>query len=153
MGIDRDHLLLDGYASADALTHSTLRASKTLELDRQLLQFILSTDADLIDRFLSSQTLLDPDSPEGRRALVLVRLHRALGDVFGTAERVQLFLNTPVPQLDGTPRSLLGSEDGLQRVLDLVEGDARDSLAPSAPLAPTAKYWTPLPQGAPRNDH
>ena len=127
----RDELhVLDGFTSSHALTYGTLRASRTLELDGQLLQFILSTDADVIDQLLGNQATLDPDSPEGQRALRLVRLHRALGDVFGAAERVQRFLNTPHPELGASPRALLGTPDGVEQVLALVERDVRDSLDP-----------------------
>lgn len=123
--------LLDGHASAHALTYGMLRASRTLELDGQLLQFILATDADVVGQLLDSRRTLDPDSPEGRRALRLVRLHRALGDVFGSAERVQRFLDTVEPSLGDTPRRLLGTVDGVERVLDVVERDVRDSLDPA----------------------
>jgi hypothetical protein len=122
--------LLDGYTSAHALTYGTLRASRTLELDGQLLQFILATDAGMVDQLLGSQSVLDPDSPEGLRALRLVRLHRALGDVFGSAERVQRFLTTVVPEFGDTPRNLLATADGVERVLAVVERDVRDSLDP-----------------------
>ncbi|GAB2514289.1 antitoxin Xre/MbcA/ParS toxin-binding domain-containing protein [Lysobacter humi (ex Lee et al. 2017)] len=130
MGNTSDYQVLDGFASAQALTYGALRATKTLDLDRQLLQFILATDARLVDSLLGSQALLDPDSPEGRRALTLVRLHRALGDVYGSAERVHAFLDTHSPALGATPRSLFGTECGVQRVLDVVEADVRDSLEP-----------------------
>jgi hypothetical protein len=130
MGDRTEMHMLDGYTSSHALTYGTLRASRTLELDGQLLQFILATDADLIDQLLGSRSMLDPESPEGMRALRLVRLHRALGDVFGAAERVQRFLNTTHPELGDSPRALLGTPDGIERVLELVERDVRDSLDP-----------------------
>lgn len=145
MGNSSDYQVLDGFASAQALTYGTLRASKTLELDRQLLQFILATDSTLIESFLGSQALLDPDSPEGRRALTLVRLHRALGDVYGSAERVHMFLDTQCAALGATPRSLFGTERGIQRVLDVVEADVRDSLEP--PPSSGHARATSLPDG------
>ena len=122
--------MLDGYASSHALTYGMLRAIRTLELDGQMLQFILATDADTIERLLGNRSTLEPDSPQGVRALRLIRLHRALGDVFGAAERVQRFLGTVHPELGATPRALLGTDDGLERVLALVERDVRDSLDP-----------------------
>ncbi|GAB6195930.1 antitoxin Xre/MbcA/ParS toxin-binding domain-containing protein [Lysobacter xanthus] len=143
MGNTTDLQVLDGFSSAQALTYSTLRATKTLDLDRQLLQFILATDADLVERFLGAQALIDPDSSEGHRALLLVRLHRALGDVFGSAERVHTFLDEPMAVLGGTPRELLRTDRGLQRVLDLVEADVRDSLEPAA--STKRPEWTALP--------
>ena len=130
MGDRTEMHVLDGYTSSHALTYGTLRASRTLELDGQLLQFILATDADLIDQLLGNRSMLDPDSPQGMRALRLVRLHRALGDVFGAAERVQRFLGTVHPELGDSPRALLGTPDGIERVLALVERDVRDSLDP-----------------------
>lgn len=139
MGEHTEIHMLDGYTSSHALTYGTLRASRTLELDGQLLQFILATDASVIDQLLGNQSTLDPESPQGMRALRLVRLHRALGDVFGVAERVQRFLNTVHPELGATPRALLATSDGLERVLALVEQDVRDSLDPGfrGALAPS----------------
>lgn len=130
MGERSELHLLDGYASSHALTYGTLRATRTLDLDGQLLQFILATDADMVGQLLDSRATLDPDSPAGLRALRLVRLHRALGDVFGTAERVQRFLDTAIPELGDTPRRLLATTDGVERVLAIVERDVRDSLDP-----------------------
>lgn len=130
MGDRSDLHLLDGNTSSHALTYGTLRASRTLDLDGQLLQFILATDAGVVDQLLGHRSVLDPASPEGERALRLVRLHRALGDVFGTAERVQRFLDTELDELGDTPRRLLGTTDGVERVLAVVERDVRDSLDP-----------------------
>ena len=130
MGESTSLHLLDGRTSAHALTYGMLRASRTLELDDQLLQFILATDADMVTRLLGSQSVLEPDSPEGQRALRLVRLHRALGDVFGSAERVHRFLDTVEPELGDTPRALLRTVDGIERVLAHVAFHVRDSLDP-----------------------
>jgi len=130
MGEKSERHLFDGRTSADVLTYDTLRASRTLDLDGQLLQFILATDADMVGQLLDHRSTIDPDAPAGRRALRLVRLHRALGDVFGSAERVQQFLDTPTAELGGTPRRLLASVDGVERVLAVVERDVRDSLEP-----------------------
>ena len=130
MGNRSELHLLDGHASSHALTYGTLRATRTLDLDGQLLQFILATDGHVVEHLLDNRIMLDPDTPEGARALRLVRLHRALGDVFGTAERVQRFLDTATPELGDTPRRLLGTADGVERVLAVVERDVRDSLDP-----------------------
>jgi hypothetical protein len=43
---------------------------------------------------------------------------------------VQRFLNTAHPELGNSPRALLGTPDGIERVLALVERDVRDSLDP-----------------------
>jgi len=130
MGHGTEMHMLDGNASSHALTYGTLRASRTLALDGQLLQFILATDAGVIDELLGNRSTLDPESPSGMRALRLVRLHRALGDVFGAAERVQQFLDSEHSELGDSPRALLGTPDGVERVLALVERDVRDSLDP-----------------------
>ena len=58
MGESTSLHLLDGRTSAHALTYGMLRASRTLELDDQLLQFILATDADMVTRLLGSQSVL-----------------------------------------------------------------------------------------------
>ena len=130
MGDANEIHLYDGYASAHALTYGALRACRTLELDVRSMQCILGTDADVVEQLLGNQAMLDPATPQGVRALRLVRLNRALGDVFGSAERVQRFLATPVPEFGDTPRNLLATSDGIERVLEVVERDVRDSLDP-----------------------
>lgn len=130
MGESNEIQFYDGYASAHALTYGTLRATRTLELDIQSLQSILDTDAAVVKQLLGNQALIDPATPQGKRALRLVRLNRALGDVFGSAERVQRFLASPIPEFGDTARNLLATCDGVERVLAIVERDVRDSLDP-----------------------
>lgn len=128
MGEKSTFHVLDGSTASHALTYGAVRAAKSLDLDRQLLQFMLATDGSVVDQLMGSGMLLDPDSDEGRRALRLVRLHRALGDVFGSAESVQAFLDRFEPEFSAAPRSLLHTPEGVDRVLVYLEARVRDWL-------------------------
>jgi uncharacterized protein (DUF2384 family) len=127
------HYLLDvasGNAreSSEALTLDTLRAARNLSLDAGILQAILATDATVVARLLDHRQVLTPDSDAGVRALSLVRLHRALGDVFGSVEQVNVWLDRIEPELGARPRDLIGTPTGLERVVRHMEGQCRDIL-------------------------
>lgn len=114
--------------SAGALTLDTLRAVRGLGLEPRHVQSILEADADLVDRLLASEATLSPDSEPGMRALMLVRLHRALGDVFGSLELAHRWLTRPEPDLRACPADLIRSTDGLRRTLVHLERHCNDCL-------------------------
>lgn len=115
-------------ASAEALTLDTLRAVRGLALTAAQLETILEADAELVSRLLASETKLSPDTEIGARALMLVRLHRALGDVFGSLELAHGWLDKPEPTLHACPADLIRSSEGLARTLAHLEGRCNDCL-------------------------
>lgn len=129
-GNARDYLLDvsngDARASPEALTLDTLRAARNLELDGEDLQTVLATDAGVVQSLMDQRRVLMPNSTEGRRALLLVRLHRALGDVFGSLDQVHRWLDAEDPELRGRPRQLIGTADGLADVVVLIESRSKD---------------------------
>ncbi|WP_460832075.1 antitoxin Xre/MbcA/ParS toxin-binding domain-containing protein [Lysobacter humi (ex Lee et al. 2017)] len=114
--------------SGDALTLETVRATRSLGLGRELLQAVLGVDARAVERLLACEAGLVPGTPEGERALLLVRLHRALGDVFGSLEAVHGWLDTPQPALDARPIELMRTPEGLERVVRHMETRCKDCL-------------------------
>ena len=118
----------DARVCGDALTLETVRATRSLGLGRDLLQAVLGTDARGVERLLACETGLAPDTPQGARALLLVRLHRALGDVFGSLDAVHGWLDAPQPALGARPIELMHTPDGLERVVRHIETRCKDCL-------------------------
>ncbi|CAA9352136.1 MAG: hypothetical protein AVDCRST_MAG71-3002 [uncultured Lysobacter sp.] len=116
----------DARVSAEALTLDTLRAARNLELQRPQLEALLGADPDEVDRLLDNRQTLSPRSEQGMRALLLVRLNRALGDVFGSLHRAREWLDTLDPALGGRPGDLLRTREGLERVLGHMELSSKD---------------------------
>ncbi|GHA83465.1 antitoxin Xre/MbcA/ParS toxin-binding domain-containing protein [Cognatilysobacter bugurensis] len=116
----------DARFSSGALTLDTLRAVRNLKFAPEDLQRVLATDRDTVQRVLHHEQEVRPDSDMGAHALRLVRLNRALGDVFGAQHRVQEWLSTWHPELDGRPGDLIHTAVGLQRVLAHIESHAKD---------------------------
>lgn len=114
--------------SGDALTLETVRATRSLGLGREMLQAVLGVDAAQVDRLLASEAQLVPGTPEGERALLLVRLHRALGDVFGSLDHVHRWLDDEQAALGARPIELLRSREGLERVVGHMENRCKDCL-------------------------
>lgn len=116
----------DARVSREALTLDTLRAARNLQLDAQILQTVLATDPGVVSSLLDSERTLSPDSEAGGRALLLIRLHRALGDVFGSLHQVHQWLDTYEQELGGRPRDLITTPDGLERVVSHIEAHCKD---------------------------
>lgn len=106
----------DCRAAAQLLTYDLMRAVRTMALDATKLARVLDTDARQTDAVLSGRELVHPASPMGQRSVRLVRLHRALGDAFGTTDAVVDFLTYPDPDDGAVPASVLEQPDGIERV-------------------------------------
>lgn len=116
----------DARFSSGALTLDTLRAVRNLHFGADDLERVLATDRETVERVLHRKQELRPDSDAGMHALRLVRLNRALGDVFGAQHRVQEWLSTWNAELDGRPGDLIHTAAGLERVLAHIESHAKD---------------------------
>jgi uncharacterized protein (DUF2384 family) len=116
----------DARFSSGALTLDTLRAVRNLRFAPDDLQRVLATDPDTVQRVLHHEQEILPGSDTGAHALRLVRLNRALGDVFGAQHRVQEWLSTYHSELDGRPGDLIHTAIGLERVLAHIESHAKD---------------------------
>lgn len=116
----------DARFSSGALTLDTLRAVRNLCFAPEDLQRVLATDRDTVERMLHHELELRPESSTGVHALRLVRLNRALGDVFGAQHRVQEWLSSWNAELEARPGDLIHTAPGLERVLAHIESHAKD---------------------------
>ena len=114
--------------SPEALTLDTVRAARGLGLDATALREALGGDDRSIDRLLGCELTLAPETSLGESALLLVRLHRALGDVFGSLDQVEQWLTTHDKALGGRPRDLLRTRSGLMRLAIGMEKRCKDCL-------------------------
>lgn len=115
-------------ASAEALALDARRAAAALGFGHEELQVVLGIDEATAAAILSGAARISPGSDLAERTLLLVRLQRALGDVYGSVEQVDRWLDAQDPALGAHPRALIRSQDGLRRVVDHMEGRCKDCL-------------------------
>lgn len=115
-------------ASAAALTLATVQAARGFGLGARDVARLLGAEARQADALLAGEHMLAPDSEVGSRAVLFVRLHRALGDVFGSIEQVRAWLGNEEPALGTRPVELLRAPDGLPRLLEHMEARCKDCL-------------------------
>lgn len=127
----------DARTSAEALTLDTVHAARNLALDPAVLEAVLGVDRATIERLLACEQRVCPDTEVGRRALMLVRLHRYLGETHGAIDRVQHWLDRVEAALGATPRELMHSFDGLGHLLAYVQARCIDH-RPAMMLEPPA---------------
>jgi uncharacterized protein (DUF2384 family) len=126
----------DCRAAADLLTSDLRRVARTLGLDAELLSRVLVMDAGLAGRLLDARARISPTSPEGIRAVRLVRLNRALGDAFGSIDAVGSFLHEADPDDGLVPIELLQQPDGIERVFARMDCSSADEWRPRAGRGP-----------------
>jgi hypothetical protein len=114
--------------SSEALALDARRSASSLGLAAAELEALLDVDAGMAASILAGQARIAPGSPLAGRVLLLVRLHRALGDVYGSTEQVDRWLDAVEPALGDRPRVLIRDADGLQRVVAQVERRCKDCL-------------------------
>jgi len=112
--------------STEALALDTRRAARGIGVDADELGAVLDVDGHLAHAILAGNARITPGSDLAERALLLVRLHRALGDVHGSVDRMQAWLHGDEPALQASPRDLIRSADGLRLVVDHIELHCKD---------------------------
>lgn len=115
-------------ASAEALALDARRAALGLGFEAAALATVLDTDDATAAAIRSGAARITPGSPLAERTLLLVRLHRALGDVYGSVEQADRWLDDADPVLGERPRALIRSPEGLRRVVDHMERRCKDCL-------------------------
>jgi hypothetical protein len=115
-------------ANADApavLTKALFNAADALDLKRGELAAIVGLDRTTLNRY-RSRSGIDPQTKTGELALLLIRVYRDLYALFGgNAAQMRHWLTTENMHLNGVPRSLLASVQGLVSVagyLDAMRG-------------------------------
>lgn len=114
--------------STEALALDTRRAVRALEVDTVELADVLDVDHRTAHAIAIGTARITPGSDLAERALLLVRLHRALGDVHGSVDRMHSWLDADEPSLSGAPRELIRSTEGLRRVVQHIESHCKDCL-------------------------
>jgi len=104
------------------LTKAVLRASALLGLTQKELAAILGTSEASVSRMHAGRYALDPSrEKEWELARLLVRLFRSLDALWGHGEEARAWLAAPNLALAAPPRELLGSIEGLVRVVDYLD--------------------------------
>jgi uncharacterized protein (DUF2384 family) len=110
--------------SAEAVVAKALvRAAGRLGLSQAEVAGVLGTSAASVSRTFGGERPIDPDSAEGRHALLFLRLFRSLDTLVGGDEgKARLWLEAPNAHLGGRPpRSLIASTPGLVRVAEYLD--------------------------------
>ncbi|WP_162823782.1 antitoxin Xre/MbcA/ParS toxin-binding domain-containing protein [Lysobacter sp. TY2-98] len=118
----------DARVSAEALALDARRAIAALGLRSGEVRALAGTDDVMASGILAGTARIAPTSEVAQRLLLLVRLHRALGDVYGSTDRMDRWLDAEEPALRARPRDLMRTSNGLARVVANVEGRCKDCL-------------------------
>jgi len=107
---------------AAVLAKATVRASQALGLNGAALARVLGTSEASVSRILAGERTIAPQGKEGELALLLVRVYRSLDALVGNDETLRhTWLDSHHRVLNGTPRSLLGSVQGLVAVVGYLD--------------------------------
>lgn len=111
------------HPSAPAvLAKGVVRAALLLGLSQGEVARILGSSAASVSRTFAARRPLDPDSAEGRHALLLVRVFRSLDAlVGGDGEKARLWLRAMNRHLGAVPLGLLANTQGLVRVAEYLD--------------------------------
>lgn len=115
-------------ASPAALTLATVQAARGFGLVARDVATLLATEASVANELMAGERMISPDSEVGGRAVLFVRLHRALGDVYGSIEQVRKWLAARDPALGARPVDVLRAPDGLERLVAVMETRCKDCL-------------------------
>ena len=104
------------------LSKALSRAAQAFGLSQAEVGAILGSSAASISRTFASERTVDPDSAEGRHALLLVRVYRSLDTlVGGDREKARLWLRSPNRHLGAAPFALLARTPGLVHVAEYLD--------------------------------
>jgi hypothetical protein len=107
---------------AAVLGKAVARAAHAFELSQAEIGAILGTSPASVSRTFAGGRGVDPESAEGRHALLLVRVFRSLDAlVGGDREKARLWLRAPNRHLGGPPVSLLSRTQGLVHVAEYLD--------------------------------
>ncbi|WP_166636802.1 antitoxin Xre/MbcA/ParS toxin-binding domain-containing protein [Cognatilysobacter terrigena] len=118
----------DARVSAEALALDARRAIAALALRNADVRAVADVDNVTASAIASGTARIPPGSDIAQRLLLLVRLHRGLGDVYGSTDRMDHWLDNEEPALHGRPRDLMRTPEGLARVVANVESRCKDCL-------------------------
>ena len=106
---------------AAVLSKAVLRAADLLDLPQATLGRVLGLSAASVTRLRQGKLQLAPDSKAGELGLLLVRLFRSLQSIVGSNEAARAWLAGENLGLNGAPRELILSPQGLVHVVDYLD--------------------------------
>ena len=107
---------------AVVLAKALLRVGEAFALSQNEIAGILGTSAATVSRTFAGGRGIDPDSAEGRHALLLVRVFRSLDALAGgDREKARLWLRAGNRHLGGAPIRLLAGTQGLVHVAEYLD--------------------------------
>ena len=106
---------------AAVLSKAVLRAADLLDLSQAALGRILGLSAASVSRLRQGKVRLLPDSKAGELGLLLVRLFRSLDSIVGDGEAARAWLGSSNLGLNGAPRELILTPQGLVHVVDYLD--------------------------------
>ena len=93
---------------AAVLAKATLRAAAALELTTEEMATVLGLPVAEVEQLMQGNRKIDPNSPEGLRAIELVRMFLALDALVGGDERLRrAWFNSYNHALGGVPRGMI----------------------------------------------
>ena len=105
------------------LARATQRCAARLGLSGAALSRVIGLSESSVSRLLAGARPLAPASKEGELALLLVRVYRSLDALVGNDDsQRQAWLGSPNQALNGVPRQLLQTAQGLVGVLAYLDG-------------------------------
>jgi len=111
-----------GPDPAVVLAKATVRASQALALNGAALAKVLGTSEASVSRILAGERTIAPAGKEGELALLLIRVYRSLDALVGNDETLRrAWLDSHHRVLNGIPRNLLGSVQGLVSVVGYLD--------------------------------
>ena len=106
--------------SAAVLTKATRRAAAILGITDAALADVLGVSASSVSRLDSGRTI-NPESAEGERALIFLRIFRGLDAFVGDGESCKKWMNNENVHLRGVPAELIRSIEGLVHVTEYLD--------------------------------
>lgn len=109
------------HKSAATLSKAVARAADLLHINQALLAQVLGVSPATVSRLIAGSYQIQINRKEWEFALLFVRIFRSLDAIMGHQEQAQKWLNGPNLALGSKPIDLLGSTEGLIRVLHYLD--------------------------------
>jgi hypothetical protein len=104
------------------LSKATWRAARNLGLSGAALARVLGLSEATVSRLGRGEWVVSPTSKEGQLAALLVRLFRSLDAIVGNdPNKVRAWMASPNRALNGIPRELIETPQGLVQTLQYVD--------------------------------